>query len=175
MAARHPVLRPDPAAVAFDEDPDEIQPETFSDAAFLPLVAMEDLLLLVVRDAGPGILDGHQHLVVPLPDPDGDLHTLTAVLDGVADEVREDLGEEVVGKDQPRCALVGDGDAREVLDLCPDDRIEIHRPEKGRSGVDSPDLRDGPQDLDALCYALLQVRCIPRPPPPSTESTSISA
>src|SRR5690606_20213217 len=125
----HPVLHPESAAVALDERPDDKEPEPV--AAPLdpsPLKQVEDRPLQGVRYARPGILNRDQHaLAVIILNPDGDLDPGTAKFDGVADQVREDLREEVVRPDLPGHTLDLDCNIRECCDLLLDDDIKVDR------------------------------------------------
>ncbi|MDD3070087.1 MAG: hypothetical protein PHX88_02690 [Methanoculleus horonobensis] len=78
------------------------------------------------------------------------------MFDGIADQVCEDFPEEVVGKNQSRGIFVADAAPGVVADLFVDDRIQIHRLDLRRPGMDPADGGDGSEDLDALIDAALE-------------------
>ena len=130
--ARYAVLDPDPAAVAIDEDLHQVETKALAHAALLLLVTVKNLLLPGIRDATAGIRNRHPDKTVsPVLCPDDDLDTGAPVLCRVADQIREDLAEEIVGQDLPGNSLVQEGKIREVGGLLPDDRIEVDRPDMG--------------------------------------------
>jgi hypothetical protein len=63
--ARHPVIDPDRSAVALDQDLHQVQPEPLAAPPLLLLVAVEDLLLPVVRDTTTGPSTGNPTTPIP--------------------------------------------------------------------------------------------------------------
>src|SRR5690554_1766265 len=123
----HPVFHPDGAAVALDQSADDEEAEAVAVPPDpFPLEPAEDRFFHAIGYTRPGILNRDQHaLAVVGLHPDGDPDVLAAELDGVPDEVREDLGEQVVRPDPGEGAPCNlDRDLRECGDLFPDDGME---------------------------------------------------
>lgn len=124
----HPVVRPDPPAVARNKHPADVEPEPGPGHRLgSPNQPVEEPRLYSIRDPRPGILDRDEYLVVVLLDPDGNFDAGTAEFRRVPEQVRKDLGEEVVGEDGGRGTGVGyPGDGR-TLYLTPYERVKADR------------------------------------------------
>ncbi len=127
---------------------------------------VKDRLFHPVGDAGPRILNGYHHRAVfsrIVLHPDRDPGIRSAELDGVPDEVRKDLREQVVRQDLHR-------GVHEQRDLClrntvypgPDHAADGDRLEVGRFLVNPPDGRDVLENPGALSDAPLEFPCIQR-------------
>ncbi len=78
------------------------------------------------------------------------------MLCGVADQVREDLRQEVVGEDRHREPVVVDAEVGEVGDLLPDQVVEVNGCKSGPALADLADSGDVCGDLDALSDPVFQ-------------------
>src|SRR5438477_5424413 len=70
-------------------------------------IGRKDERKLVVRDALPGVRDREDDLVGQTSSPDSDRASLARELDGVANQVREDLNNPIAVAEKRDCAGVG--------------------------------------------------------------------
>ena len=148
--ARYPVVDPDPAAVARNKHLRDVEPEPFPAPGIrAPREAGEEEGFLPVRHARPRVLDRDLDRPIALLDPDGDLDAGLPELLRVADEVRKDLREEIVGHDPDGSSLVDDPGIGMVRDPGPDDGVEVDGSRHGLAGDEAPERRDVLDDLDA--------------------------
>ncbi len=163
----HPVLDPDLAPVARNKNPAYGEPEAPAPfSAVFSLEAGEYRYFCVITDSWARVRDGDDDCVVhPFFDGHCDLDPRPAMPYGVADQVCEDLGEEVVGEDLQGLPIVVDMEVGEVGDLAEDHGVEIDGSRPGPVLVDLPDGGDICCDLDDLPDPILQLPgvmgCVP--------------